>query len=124
MKYFSSSRLTLCFTLVFFSYFLLLNSQILVNFYNNNNANGNLITSELGGNSVMSVQLAYPPNSTVQVYLESTNSSIGYVFPQTLTFDSTNWNISTKVVVTGRNDSGNGASYTPYGIDAITQVSS
>eukprot|EP01088_Endostelium_zonatum_P014736 TRINITY_DN3342_c0_g1_i1.p1 TRINITY_DN3342_c0_g1~~TRINITY_DN3342_c0_g1_i1.p1 ORF type:complete len:167 (-),score=9.74 TRINITY_DN3342_c0_g1_i1:92-592(-) len=115
----TTTRVLLCFVILC-SCFLLLQAQYIVTYYRNNTA-GNLQTSEVGGSSVLQFMLSSPPNVSVQVYIESTNASAGFVYPQILTFDASNWNITKNVVITGLNNSVNGASYTNYGISAITQ---
>ncbi|MEG3944189.1 S8 family serine peptidase, partial [Microcoleus sp. w2-18aC4] len=66
-----------------------------------------LITTEAGQTATFNVQLNslnIPPTGDVKIDLASSNTAEGTVSPQSLTFNSTNWNQPQTVTVTGVDD--------------------
>ena len=64
----------------------------------------NLVTSEFGLSVNFSVQLDLAPTNDVTIPVSSSNPSEGIVSTNSLTFNSTNWNIPQTVTVTGQDD--------------------
>ncbi|MEG4078668.1 SBBP repeat-containing protein [Microcoleus sp. Pol8_D6] len=71
------------------------------------NPTSGLITTESGQTATFNVQLNtlnIPPTGDVKIDLASSNTAEGTVSPQSLTFNSTNWNQPQTVTVTGVDD--------------------
>lgn len=64
-----------------------------------------LVTTETGGTGKFTIKLNSQPTADVQVDLRSSNDAEGVISPKTVTFNSTNWNVSQTVTVTGVDDS-------------------
>ncbi len=67
------------------------------------NTNG-LTTTEGGGTASFTVALETKPTNTVTIAISSSNTAEGTVSPDTLTFDSSNWNVPQTVTATGVDD--------------------
>ncbi len=63
-----------------------------------------LTTTEQGGTASFTVVLGSMPTSNVSIGLSTSDTSEGTISIDSLTFDSTNWNIPQTVVVTGVDD--------------------
>lgn len=63
-----------------------------------------LVTSEFGLSANFSVQLDLAPTNDVTIPVSSSNPLEGIVSTNSLTFNSTNWNIPQTVTVTGQDD--------------------
>ncbi len=63
-----------------------------------------LITSEFGLTATFNVQLDLAPTNDVVINLSSSNPSEGIISTNSLTFNSTNWNIPQPVTITGQDD--------------------
>ncbi len=63
-----------------------------------------LITTEAGGTAMFTVALGAQPEADVTIALSSSNTAEGTVAPSTLTFTSSNWNVTQTVTVTGASD--------------------
>ena len=63
-----------------------------------------LMTTEAGGTSAFTVVLASQPTADVTIGLSSSNTAEGTVYPSSLTFTPTNWNVPQPVTVTGVDD--------------------
>ena len=63
-----------------------------------------LITTEVGGQAVFTVVLNSKPSAPVSVAISSSDTSIGTVSPQTLTFTDLNYASPHTVTITGQND--------------------
>jgi hypothetical protein len=64
--------------------------------------NGN--TSESGDSALFTVRLNSAPTADVTINLQSNDSSEGTTSPESLVFDSTNWDMEQTVVIVGQND--------------------
>ena len=60
-----------------------------------------LVTTQSGGTASFSVALATIPSGPVSIAVASSNTAEGTVSPATLVFDSTDWNDSQTVTITG-----------------------
>ena len=63
-----------------------------------------LITSETGTSDAFNVALATTPEGSVTIDFASSETSEGTVAPNSVTFDSSNWNVPQTVIVTGIDD--------------------
>ncbi|MDH5560220.1 MAG: hypothetical protein OEY59_05135 [Deltaproteobacteria bacterium] len=61
-------------------------------------------TTEMGGTTSFSISLTSQPISDVDIAVTSTNLAEGSVFPNNVTFNSTNWDVAQTVTVTGADD--------------------
>lgn len=61
-------------------------------------------TTEVGGTATFNVILNTDPTSSVTIQISSSNTNEGTVSPNSLTFNSGNWNITQTVTITGVND--------------------
>jgi Ca2+-binding RTX toxin-like protein len=61
-------------------------------------------TSEFGGQATFDIRLTSQPTADVILGLTSNNTAEGTVLPANLTFNSTNWNTSQTVTITGVDD--------------------
>ncbi len=65
---------------------------------------GDLLTTETGGNAAFSIKLNTPPKEDVTVPLTSSKSSEGKVSPNEIVFTPKNWNQARTIIVTGQDD--------------------
>ncbi|MGL5060072.1 MAG: calcium-binding protein, partial [Microcoleus sp.] len=86
------------------------------------NPKSGLVTTETGGTDKFTIKLESQPTADVKIDLRSSNDAEGVVSPKTVTFNSTNWNQTQTITVTGVDDriSDGNKNYTIFTYSAIS----